>query len=59
MKKFIGVAAILFTLLISGIYRQLTARQSKERPIKACMRAKSCIRTGLHEGMMLSYLLLP
>ena len=56
MKKVIG--SILFTLLISIIYRQLTARPAKDRPIKACIRAKDCVPTGLREGMMLSYLLL-
>lgn len=58
MKKLFGVAAILFTLLMSIIYRQLTARTAKERPIKACLRAKDCVRTGMREGMLLSNLLL-
>ncbi|HEV9037854.1 MAG TPA: hypothetical protein VGQ51_14565 [Puia sp.] len=58
MKKLIGVAAILFTLLISIIYRQLTARPAKDRPAKACIRAKNCVRSGWREGMMLSRLLL-
>jgi hypothetical protein len=57
MKKLIGVAAILFTLLISVIYRQLTARPVKDGPIKACLRAHS-LGSGLREGMMLSYLIL-
>lgn len=58
MKKLIGVAAILFTLVISIVYRQLTARTAKERPAKANIRAKDCVRNSLREGMMLSRLLL-
>jgi hypothetical protein len=70
MKKLIGVAVVLFTLVISIVYRQLTARTAGDRPAKAnirakggaraegCACAKDCVRTGLREGMMLSRLLL-
>lgn len=58
MKKLIGVAAVLFTLLLSVIYRQLTTRPVKDRPIKACLRAKHSLGRGLREGMLLSYLVL-
>lgn len=56
MKKLIGVAAILFTLLLSVIYRQLTAKPAKEKPPKGCI--KACVRAGLREGMLLSRLLI-
>ena len=52
MKKLIGVAAILFTLLLSVIYRQLTGGPAKEKP------AKAVVRAGLRDGMFLSCLLL-
>jgi hypothetical protein len=58
MKKLIGVAAILFTLLISVIYRQLTSRPAKDRPLKTALRATDRVRAGLREGMTLSCLLL-
>jgi|GEM_PF-1216658 len=56
MKKLIGVAAILFTLLLSIIYRQLAARPAKDKPAKGCM--KSCVHAGLREGLLLSRMLL-
>jgi len=52
MKKLIGVIALVLTLVISIIYRGLTARQAKERPPRAYIPA------GLREGMTLSCLLL-
>lgn len=52
MKKLIGVFAIVFTLILTVIYRQLTARPAKDKP------ARAHISAGLQEGMALSYLLL-
>jgi hypothetical protein len=50
MKKIIGVIAILLTLLLTVIYRQLTARPAKEKTSRACISA------SLREGMALSCL---
>lgn len=52
MKKIIGVIAIVFTLILTVIYRQLTTRPSKYKP------ARAHISAGLREGMALSCLLL-
>jgi hypothetical protein len=51
MKKLIGVIALVLTLVLSVIYRSLTARQAKEKPPRAYIPA------GLKEGMVLSCLL--
>ncbi|HWB90796.1 MAG TPA: hypothetical protein VG605_03050 [Puia sp.] len=51
MKKLIGVIAIMLTLILTVIYRQLTARPAKDRPTRAHISAR------LREGMALSYLL--
>jgi hypothetical protein len=52
MKKLIGVAAIVLTLILTVIYRQLTARPARERSPRASISA------SLREGMALSCLLL-
>jgi cell division protein FtsL len=52
MKKLIGMIVILLTLILSVIYRQLTARQVREKQPQAYITA------ALREGMTLSYLLL-
>lgn len=36
MKKLIGVIVILLTLLLTVIYRQLTASRVKEKPGQSC-----------------------
>ena len=51
MKKLIGVIVILLTLLLTVIYRQLTARPAKEETPRAYIPAT------LREGMTLSCLL--
>ena len=52
MKKLIGVAAIVLTLILTIIYRQLTARPAKEKAPRVTISA------SLREGMALSCLLL-
>lgn len=52
MKKIIGVIAIMLTLILTVIYRQLTARPAKDKPPRAYITA------SLREGMALSCLLL-
>ena len=52
MKKLIGVVAIVITLILTIIYRQLTARPSREKAERATISA------SLREGMALSCLLL-
>ena len=52
MKKLIGVIVIVFTLILTVIYRQLTARPAKDKPPRAHISA------GLREGMALSCLFL-
>jgi hypothetical protein len=52
MKKIIGVIVILVTLIISVIYRQLTARPAKDKP------SRTYVSRSLREGMVLSCLLL-
>jgi hypothetical protein len=52
MKKLIGMIVILLTLILSVIYRQLTARPVREKQPQAYIPA------ALREGMTLSYLLL-
>lgn len=37
MKKLIGVCIILFTLLLTVIYRQLTGGRAKEKTGHACL----------------------
>ncbi|HLZ87194.1 MAG TPA: hypothetical protein VKQ52_08140 [Puia sp.] len=51
MKKLLGVAIILLTLILSVIYRQLSHRPVKENPQHAYVPAT------LRDGMLLSYLL--
>jgi hypothetical protein len=50
MKKLIGVAAILLTLLLSVIYRQLTHHNAKAKP------EISYVPGVLQDGMFLSAL---
>ncbi len=45
MKKLIGVIAILLTLLLSAIYRQLTNHNAKSKPETAC--GRKILRDGL------------
>jgi hypothetical protein len=52
MKKLIGVIALLLTLLLTVVYRQLMARPAKEKTSRAFISA------SLREGMALSCLLL-
>ena len=54
MKKLIGVAIILLTLVLTVIYRQLAHRPgpAKEKP------APAYVPASLRDGMLLSYLLL-
>jgi hypothetical protein len=52
MKKLIGVIAILLTLLLSAIYRQLTHHNAKAKPESAC------VRKVLQDGMFLTALLM-
>ncbi len=52
MKKLIGMIVILLTLILSVIYRQLTARPAREKL------SRTCIPVALREGMTLSYMLL-
>jgi hypothetical protein len=52
MKKLIGMIVILLTLILSVIYRQLTARPVREKQSRAYMPAV------LREGMTLSCLFL-
>jgi hypothetical protein len=51
MKKIIGVAIIMLTLVLAVIYRQLTHRPPSANPEKATV--------SLRDGMLLSYLMLP
>lgn len=51
MKKIIGVAVLVLTLIVAVIYRQLSHRPAKEKPEKALVPA------SLRDGMLLSYLL--
>ncbi len=51
MKKIISVAAIMLTLLLTVIYRQLTAKPTKEKPSRVALTA------SLREGVALSCLL--
>jgi hypothetical protein len=52
MKKLIGVVAVVLTLVLTVIYRQLMAKPAKEEPPRAT------IAGSLREGMTLSCLLL-
>ena len=52
MKKLIGVIAIMLTLILTVIYRQLTAKPAREKAPRATITA------SLREGMALSCLLL-
>ena len=52
MKKLIGVAAIVLTLILTVIYRQLMARPAREKD------PRTTISTSLREGMAISCLLL-
>jgi hypothetical protein len=52
MKKLIGVIAILLTLLLSAIYRQLTHHNAKAKP------ETSCGRKLLQDGMYFTALLM-
>lgn len=52
MKKLIGVIAILLTLLLCAIYRQLTNHNAKAKP------ETSCGRKLLQDGMYLTALLI-
>ena len=52
MKKVIGVIAILFTLLLCAIYRQLTHSHAKPNMEKAC------VSKALQDGLFLSALLM-
>ena len=52
MKKLIGVIAILLTLLLSAIYRQLTNHNAKAKPDTAY------VPRALQDGMFLTALLL-
>lgn len=52
MKKLIGVIIIMFTLVITVIYRQLTAKPAREKA------ARAPITASLREGMALSCVLL-
>lgn len=51
MKKIIGVAIILLTLVLSVIYRQLKHQHVKEKP------EQTHVPASLRDGMLLSYLL--
>lgn len=52
MKKVIGVFALLFTMLVYVIYRQLTTDQAKARSEKACQ------SWPLRDGLFFTALLL-
>jgi hypothetical protein len=52
MKKIIGVIAILLTLLLSAIYRQLTHHNAKAKPETACA------HRVLQDGLFLTALLM-
>jgi hypothetical protein len=52
MKKLIGMIVILLTLILSVIYRQLTARPVREK------QPRTYIPAALREGITLSCLLL-
>lgn len=52
MKKLIGVIAILLTLLLSAIYRQLTHHNAKAKP------ETSYVPRVLQDGMFLTALLM-
>ena len=52
MKKLIGMIVILLTLILSVIYRQLTARPVREK------QSRTYIPAALREGITLSCLLL-
>jgi hypothetical protein len=52
MKKIIGVAIIVLTLVVAVIYRQLTRRPSGTKP------EETHVAASLREGMLLSYLIL-
>jgi hypothetical protein len=52
MKKLIGMIVILLTLILSILYRQLTARPVKEKP------GRAYIPGVIREGMAISCLLL-
>jgi hypothetical protein len=45
MKKIIGVAIIVLTLILAVIYRQLTRRPAKEKPQQALVTALSLLVT--------------
>ena len=45
MKKIIGVAIIMLTLVLSVVYRQLTRRPVKEKPDQALVTALSLLTT--------------
>jgi len=51
MKKLIGVIAILLTLLLTVIYRQLTHHSAKAKP------EKCYVPRVLEDGMLLTSLL--
>lgn len=52
MKKIIGVAIIVLTLVLTVIYRQLTQRPAAEKAKRALVPA------SLRAGTLLSYLML-
>ena len=52
MKKLIGVIAIMLTLILTVIYRQLMAKPAGEKA------ARGTITASLQEGMAISCLLL-
>jgi len=52
MKKVIGVAIVLLTLVLSVIYRQLTHRQAKKAKAE-----QTYVPASLRDGMLLSYLM--
>lgn len=62
MKKLIGVVVILLTLLLTVIYRQLTASRVKEKPGHAYMPARKaerdCASLRLREELPLLQLLI-
>jgi len=50
MKKIIGVAIIVFTLVLAVIYRQLTQRPASEKTKRAL------VPDSLRDGTLLTYL---
>jgi hypothetical protein len=50
MKKIIGVAIIMLTLVVAVVYRQLTHRPASEKTKRAF------VRDSFRDGTLLSYL---